>query len=334
MTLRQRFMAGAWALALGMPSGFSMAQAPALDATLRERIDRFVESEWQSSGIPGIALAIVHAGQTAHVRGFGQDGRGLATTGDTPFPIGSRTKSFTALLVRQAIDAGQLDADAPVQHDLPWFRVADAGAWARMTLRHLLNQTSGFSRADSITPLLADNRASIDELARGLAKVSLNRSVGERYEYSNLDYALLAAVVQTATGRSWRTLVQEQVLQPLAMQHSHVDHPAARHDGMTALHQMVFGLPEQRGVALPPGFEPTGGLVASANDMARCLQMLLADGQAPSRRVLSAAGVAQRLAPAAPPGHSTLLSADFHFRYGEGWFVAPLAWRLMRGRRR
>jgi CubicO group peptidase (beta-lactamase class C family) len=153
MSLNRLFMACALALGLGMPAGFSMAQAPALDANLRERIDQFVESERQSSGIPGIALAVAHEGQIAHVRGFGQDGRGKAITGDTPFPIGSLTKSFTALLVRQAIDAGQIDADAPVQHYLPWFRVADADASARMTLRHLLNQTSGFSRADGIAPL-------------------------------------------------------------------------------------------------------------------------------------------------------------------------------------
>ena len=101
-----------------------------------------------------------------------------AISADTPFPIGSLTKSFTALLVRQAIDAGQLDADAPVQRVLPWFRVADADASARITLRHLLNQTSGFSRADGIAPLLSGSQASIEELARGLGTVSLNRPVG------------------------------------------------------------------------------------------------------------------------------------------------------------
>lgn len=57
--------------------------------------------------------------------------------------------------------------------------------------------------------------------------------------------------------------------------------------------------------------------------MARYLQMLLASGMGPAGRVLSADGVAQLLAPASPPGHSTLLSADFNFRYGEGWFVGP-----------
>lgn len=119
--------------------------AAALDPALRERIDAFVERERVASGLPGVSLAIVSGGDPPHVRGFGDDGRGKPITGDTPFPIGSLTKSFTALLIRQMIDAGQVDADAPVRRYLPWFRVADSEVSSRITLRHLLNQTSSFS---------------------------------------------------------------------------------------------------------------------------------------------------------------------------------------------
>jgi CubicO group peptidase (beta-lactamase class C family) len=319
-----RFARSVAALWLCAVVGTAPAQSVALDPALRERIDAFIEGERQASGIPGIALAIVHEGGPLHVRGFGHDGRGAAIAADTPFPIGSLTKSFTALLVRQAIDAGQLDADAPVQRTLPWFRVADADASARITLRHLLNQTSGFSRADGIAPLLSGSRANIEELARGLSSVALNRPVGERFEYSNLNYVLLAAVLQAATGRPWRELMHERVLQRLAMTHSHTDFEAARRDGMTAAHQFVFGVPLVRETPWLPAFEPTGGLVVSAKDMARYLQMLLAGGVAPSgTRLASAQGVSQLLAAASPRANATLLSADFDFRYGEGWFVGP-----------
>lgn len=175
----------------------ALAQSPVFDAALRERIDAFVESERQDSGIPGIALAIVNSGGVAHVRGFGHNGQGQPISADTPFPIGSLTKSFTALLVRQAIEAGQLEADAPVQRYLPWFRVADTEASSHITLRHLLNQTSGFSRADGLAPLLQGSTVGIEDLARGLGKVSLNRPVGERFEYSNLNFVLLGAVLMS-----------------------------------------------------------------------------------------------------------------------------------------
>jgi CubicO group peptidase (beta-lactamase class C family) len=310
-------------LSAGLVGGWSQRAAGALDATLINRIDAFVESERQASGIPGIALAIVQEGGPAHVRGFGDDGRGKAINAETPFPIGSLTKSFTALLVRQAIDAGQLDADAPVQRYLPWFRVADADASARITLRHLLNQTSGFSRADGIAPLLQNSTASIEELARGLGTVSLNRPVGERFEYSNLNFVLLGTLLQAVTGRSWQELVHAQVLRPLGMTHSYTDHDAAKQAGMSVLHRMWFGIPVAQDLTLLPGFAPTGSLVASVGDMATYMQMLLAGGMGPAGRVLSPDGVAQLLAPASPPGRSKLLSADFQFRYGEGWFVGP-----------
>ena len=151
--------------------------------------------------------------------------------------------------------------------------------------------------------------------------MSLNRPLGERFEYSNLNFVLLGAVLQTVTGRSWQELVQDQVLHPLQMDHAHTDHAGARQAGMTALHRMWFGLPVAQQVNLLPGFAPTGSLVASASDMARYLQMLLAGGMGPAGRVLSADGVAQMLSPASPPGRSRLLSADFAFRCGEGWFV-------------
>lgn len=310
-------------LGCGLVAAMTWAQPPTLDAELRERIDAFVEHERQASGIPGIALAIVQLGSATHLRGFGENGRGRAISPDTTFPIGSVTKSFTSLLVRQAIDAGQLDADAPVQRYLPWFRVADANASARITLRHLLNQTSGFSHADGVAPLVQRGNTSVEALARGLATVSLNRAVGERFEYSNLNVMLLGAVLEAVTGRSWQALVQQQVFEPLQMTHSYVDHDAGRQAGMTAVHRLWFGLPVAHHVRLLPGMAPAGSLVSSADDMARYLSMLLAEGQGPAGRVVSRQAVTQLLAPAAPLRRFKLGATDFEFRYGEGWLVGP-----------
>jgi len=310
-------------LGCSLISAITWAQSPAFDAALLERIDAFVEHERQASDIPGLALAIVQLGSPTHVRGFGDDGRGKAISADTPFPIGSLTKSFTALLVRQAIDAGQLDVDASVQRVLPWFRVADAEASARITLRHLLNQTSGFSHADGVAPLVQWSHASVEEQARGLATVSLNRPVGERFEYSNLNFVLLGAVLQAVTGRSWQAQMQAQVFQALQMTHSYTDHDAGRQAGMTAVHRMWFGRPVAHRVELLPGFAPAGSLVSSASDMSRYLAMLLAEGAGPVGRVVSQQGVAQLLAPAAPSRRFKLGAADLEFRYGEGWLVGP-----------
>ena len=75
------------ALGCSLVAAITWAQPPVLDAALRNRIDAFVEHERQASGIPGIALAIVQLGSPAHVRGFGDDGRGKPISADTPFPV-------------------------------------------------------------------------------------------------------------------------------------------------------------------------------------------------------------------------------------------------------
>jgi CubicO group peptidase (beta-lactamase class C family) len=301
------------------------APAPAFDASLQQRIDAFVESERQASGIPGVALGIVNLSGPTHVRGFGHDGRGNPVGADTPFPIGSLTKSFTALLVRQAVDAGRLDADAPVQRYLPGFRVADAQASARITLRHLLNQTSGLSRAAGMAPLLQHNEASIGELAGSLGNVSLAHAPGERYQYSNLNFIVLGAVLEKVSGRPWAELIREQIFGPLGLLHSHTDHATARQAGMTRVHRMWFGQPVSQQPWFGPGLAPTGSLVASAADLAAYGRRLLAAGDAPGGRVVSAEAARQLLSGAAPPARSHLLGADFAFRYGEGWFVGPFA---------
>ena len=101
-----------------------------------------------SARIPGLALAIVRGDQIVYLKGYGRaDASGRPVTPQTPFLIGSITKSFTALAVMQLVEAGTVDLDAPVQRYIPWFRVADPRASAQITVRHLLTMTSGLPQS-------------------------------------------------------------------------------------------------------------------------------------------------------------------------------------------
>src|SRR5213593_3118834 len=107
-------------------------------------IDAYISAQMQSNHIPGVALGLVHNDQIVHLRGFGEaDQSGRAVTPQTPFILASVSKSFTALAIMQLVEAGKIELDAPVQRYLPWFRVADPVASARITVRHLLYHTSG-----------------------------------------------------------------------------------------------------------------------------------------------------------------------------------------------
>ena len=119
------------------------AKPPATAASY-EAIDAYVEGQMRRLRMPGVSLAIVEGDKIVHLRGFGRARPGgEPPSPHTPFPIASLTKSFTAQAVMQLVEAGKIELDAPVQRYLPWFRVADPQASAHMTVRHLLNQTSG-----------------------------------------------------------------------------------------------------------------------------------------------------------------------------------------------
>jgi CubicO group peptidase (beta-lactamase class C family) len=286
-----------------------------------EEIDRLIQREMEGSRIPGIALAIVQGGDIVHRRGFGQDGRGNPVTPQTPFPIGSLTKSFTALATRRLYEAGEIVLDDPVRRYLPAFQVADADASSRITIRHLLNQTSGFSRASGIEPVTEENEASMEALVAGFRRTRLNRPVGQSYEYSNLNFVTLGLLVQTVSKQPWTEYIERRVLNPIGMGNSYTTFVAAREGGMTAVHRYWFGIPIRTALPYLPGLASTGYLASSAEDMGRYLALYLRGGTAQDTRLLSTNGIREMLAPATNEVTVRLLSTMFTARYAEGWFV-------------
>src|SRR3712207_2371790 len=108
------------------------------------QIDAFVRAQVARHGIPGLALAVVDGDQIIHLGGYGTaDQTGRAVTPHTPFVLASVSKPITALAVMQLVEAGKVELDAPVQHYLPAFRLADPAASAQITVRHLFQHTSG-----------------------------------------------------------------------------------------------------------------------------------------------------------------------------------------------
>lgn len=303
-------------------NGFLAPPASAADATSFDRIDEYVTEQMDGSRIPGTSLAIVEGDQIVHSRGFGESGS-TPITPQTPFAIGSLTKSFTALAIMQLVEGGKVALDDPVQRYVPWFKVADTGPEAQITVRHLLNQTSGLSRATGIRPLLEENDDTIEQYVRNLRDARLNRPVGESFEYSNANYVTLGLIVETVSGQQYGDYVRQHIFVPLEMTDSYASHEEGRRHGMSDLHQFWFGLPVKADSPNLPAQAPTGFLVASAEDMAHYLSMYLNQGSYQGRQILSPEGIATLLAPATNQFDRTLLGAQFTARYGMGWFNGP-----------
>lgn len=195
-----------------------------------EAIEAYVTDQVRVDRIPGLALGIVKGDQIVYLKGYGRaDPSGRPVTPQTPFLIGSVTKAFTALAVMQLVEAGKVELDAPVQRYLPWFRVADPQASAQITIRHLLNQTSGISQYATMATMtwFDQDDLALERHVRFLENVELNRQVGQSYEYSNANYGVLGLIVQAVSGLSYEEYIRQSIFTPLDMQNSFVSQDEA-----------------------------------------------------------------------------------------------------------
>ena len=293
----------------------------ASDAVPYDAIDRYIEQQLKRLNVPGAALAIVEGDQIVHQRGFGQTRPGgTPPSPQTPFVLGSVTKSFTALAVMQLVEAGKVDLDAPVQRYLPWFRVADPRASAQMTVRQLLNQTSGLPSASGWVPLADfDNSPGAGESqARALATLQLSRAPGSAFEYSNMNYNLLGLIVEAVSGESYAAYVQDHIFGPLDMRHSYTTRTEAQQNGLALGHRYWFAYPVAApDLPLPRGSLPAGYLLSSTEDMSHYLIAQLNDGRYGDAQILSPAGIAEMHRPAA---EFTMMGVSLG-QYGMGWFI-------------
>jgi CubicO group peptidase (beta-lactamase class C family) len=256
------------------------------------RIDAYANAQMQDARIPGLALGIIHEDQVAHLHGFGAaDSTGRAVTPQTPFLLGSTTKSFTALAIMQLVEAGKIALDAPVQRYLPWFRVADPVASAHITVRHLLTQVSGLSTSVGLQMFTDSPAETPEQYVRKLSTVALTKPVGATFQYSNANYAILGLIVQVVSGGPFETYLQQHVLDPLQMHRSFVSREQAKRAGLAQGHRSWFGFPAP--IDLPPhqAAFAAGYLISSAEDMSHYLIAQSNGGRYNGASLLSPQGI-------------------------------------------
>ena len=174
---------------------------------------------------PGLALGIVHGDRIVHVQGFGQADRyGQQVTPQTPFLIGSVTKSFTALAIMQLSEAGRVQLDAPVQRYLPWWRVADPDASTRSRSAICCTRSAACRRRPATPTRPASPRVRPRGPGPGAANAQLTQPVGTTWQYSNANYWTLGVIVQAVSGQSYKTYIQQHIFDPLQMRNSYTSH--------------------------------------------------------------------------------------------------------------
>jgi CubicO group peptidase (beta-lactamase class C family) len=274
-----------------------------------ERAGNAIERQFEELGVGAAAYAVI-SGDEQVIAGHG------AASPDTPFVIGSVSKSFTALAILQLVDRGMIDLDSAVTDHLDWFMTADPTA--PITIRHLLNQTSGLSTLDGSRSIFTPE-ISLKERVRSIENYDLVSQPGSEFNYSNLNYAVLGLIIQEVSGLGYGAYVEAEIFEPLGMEHSHSDFGQALADGLAQGTITIFGIPDALPQTAHTGAVPDGYLISTAADLAQYARFQMGDGRYEGVQLISAETMALMHTPAAPSQGRAHLD-----HYAMGWWTGSI----------
>lgn len=277
-------------------------------------VDAYIAREMKRQRLPGLALGIVKGNRILYLKGYGRaDPSGRPVTPETPFGIGSIGKSITAMAVLQLVETGKIELDAPIQRYIP----NEYPGAEYMTIRQLLNQTSGFSQISTFSNTLSSindsDQDALEKNAMAYAEKFLKRTKQTEYPYmySNANYVLLGYIVQRVSGQSYGDYVKEHIFGPLSMHDSYVTLDDAAAHGLATPYRRIFGFNAAYDgpYVYIPGDAPAGYLYASVKDMSHYLIAQLNGGRFEEDSVLSSESI-QLMQTEPVPG-----------TYGMGWSI-------------
>jgi CubicO group peptidase (beta-lactamase class C family) len=240
-----------------------------------------VMEEWQ---VPGLAIAVVQDDDVAFVRpyGFRDVEAGLKVTADTQFQLMSVSKSFAATGLALLVDGRRMDWKKPVREYLPEFRLYDAVATDRVTVRDFLCHHSGLPRHDWIW-LPGD--LSPAQMLAAMRYLAPTGNIRSGFHYSNLGYLVASMVAERVSGLSWAEFTRA-LTGKLHMDVTFtMEELAASADA--AMPYAMEGDTRLRSKLWPVSVTAAGGMSTSIAGFTKWLRFHLARGEFEGQRLLS-----------------------------------------------
>jgi CubicO group peptidase (beta-lactamase class C family) len=279
-------------------------------------LERLVEASMHEWKIPGLALAVVRDGEVVHQKGYGvRDMRGAEpVTPETQFLLCSITKSFTAAGLGLLVDEGKLEWTRPVREVIPEFRLQDALATERLSVRDLLCHRSGLPRHDWVHMPGDLGGAQMLPLLRHLAP---SRELRDVFQYSNLGYMVAGMVTERLSGQRWEDFTTERLLKPLGFQNFGFTIEALEAADNAARPHVLVGDECMPSPLWPIRTTAGGGMNVSLADIAKWARFLLNEGKVNGLQLLSAKSLREMCTPHVHMGRSEHAEVgDSHYGFG------------------
>ena len=199
---------------------------------------------------------------------------------DKNYFIGSCSKSFTALATLQLVDAEKIKLNDPVQKYLPWFSLKNTEQSKKITIRHLLNQTSGMKTIDGFFDLLTSNQEVFEkEFSTHLNNTELLYRPGTTFNYCNSNYIMLGLIIAKVSNQSYESYLEEHIFSKIGMQNTYASYEKGTKSNMVIGYQDWFHLfKTTKHYKFSDFFVSTGLITSNSDDMAKYLNSLLNKG--------------------------------------------------------
>jgi CubicO group peptidase (beta-lactamase class C family) len=281
-------------------------------AALMERLDSIAGAGVRENRAVGIVAAVVKGNDTLLLKAYGKAvvESDSAATVDTVFQLNSDTKQFTAAAILQLRDQGKLTLDDGITNWLPDFDTRGN----KVTLRHLLNHTSGIAELGAMQELRAmqlmrNPTATRDDVYKVIKRYPFMFPTGTLEIYSNTNFWLLGLIIEKASGMTYADYVEKKIFEPLRMTRSmyctNAEKVARRASG--------YGMRSGRPILVPPivytGAQGSGGICSTVEDVITWLKALHGG------KVLTPKSYAEMIKPAT-------LNDGTRLRYSMGLIVA------------
>jgi CubicO group peptidase (beta-lactamase class C family) len=251
---------------------FVTAETSRFAQTKVKRIDELVTRYHKHGQFNGVIL-VAERGHVVYGRAFGRANLewSIPNTLDTKFEIASMTKPMTALLIMQLVEEGKVRLDGKVSDYIPYYP-RETGT--KITVDQLLNHTSGLQQdiafsddPNDVPPIITKINADLlsnDELVKLIAARPLRFEPGTDYGYSSDGYAVLGAIIEHVTGKSYWQALAVRILKPTGMTETVPALLAPLVPRRASGYRQSFAGVEN---AMHIGATPAGGLYSTARDL-------------------------------------------------------------------